>query len=506
MHRLLILIGLALALAVPGNTQASDFHEIKKLVASDAEADDWFGTSVAVSGDTAVVGAWLEDAGGSGAGAAYVFERNLAGSSNWGEMKKLTASDAQVDDLFGFSVAISGDTIVTGAYLKNDATGAAYVFQRDHGGADNWGEVKKLVASDGGIVDLFGRSVAVSGDTAVIGASLQHAGGSSPGAAYVFQRDQGGADNWGEVKKLTASDPQLAGGFGSSVAVSSNTAVVGSNGQDAGESHAGAAYVFQRDHGGADNWGQVRKLTASDAQTGDIFGETAGISGDILVVGAYDEDAGGPNAGAAYIFQRDLGGADNWGEVTKLTASDALAGDRFGSGIGISGDTIVVGAFREDAGGLDAGTAYVYRRDQGGPGNWGEVHTLTASDTKDNDNFGISAAVSNDTAVVGAYFADAGASDTGAAYVFDLSQPKPTPVDTPTATITPTPTIMPTATATRTPDPVGGIALDANLQALPLETTNSGRTPWGIALAIVAAASLVAAGGTAWYARRRSLA
>jgi hypothetical protein len=419
----------------PGDqsAHATLLSEVKKLLASDAQAVDLFGVSVAVSGDTAVVGALFEDAAGSDAGAAYVFQRDQGGGDNWGQVKKLTASDAQFNDWFGVSVAVSGDIAVVGAWWEDtggEDAGAAYVFGRDEGGAGNWGQVKKLTASDAQAGDVFGFSVAISGDNAVVGAAREDAGGSDAGAAYVFGRDQGGADNWGEVKKLIASDAQSDDLFGS-VAVSGDTAVVGALSEDAGGTDAGAAYVFQRDEGGAGNWGQVKKLTASDAQADDVLGRSVAISGDTVIVGADWEDAGGINAGAAYVFGRGQGGADNWGEVKKLTTSDAQPTDEFGYGVAINGDTVVVGARMEDAGGSDAGAAYVFGRDQGGAGNWGEVKKFTASDAQADDSFGYSVALSGDTAVVGALGEDARGDSAGAAYVFQEPAPTPTPTPKP---------------------------------------------------------------------------
>ncbi len=409
---------MALALALPGTAQAASFNEVKKLTASDAQAEDSFGVSVAISGDTAVVAARFEDTEGINAGAAYVYQRDQGGADSWGEVTKLVASDAEAGDYFGTSIAISGDIVVVGARFESAGgfqAGAAYVFRRDQGGTDNWGEVQKLTASDAQSTDWFGATVAVSGDTAVVGAYLEDSGGDFAGAAYVFQRDQGGQDNWGEVKKLTASDAQAEDTFGASVAVSGDTVVVGAFLEDAGGDRAGAAYVFQRDQGGQDNWGEVTKLMASDAQAGDFFGVGVAVSDDTVVVGADNDDAGGDLAGAAYVFQRDQGGADSWGEVTKLTASDAEAGDFFGSGVSVDGDTAVVGAFRAGTG---AGAAYVFGRDHGGAGNWGEVKKLTASDAQAGDFFGIRVAISGGAVVVGAHHEDAGGNDAGAAYVF----------------------------------------------------------------------------------------
>ena len=449
----------------PQSAEAVSLNEVRKLLASDAQAGDRFGWSVAISGDTAVVGALWENAVGgnpfSAAGAAYVLQRNEGGADNWGEVKKLTASDAQNGDWFGYGVGISGDTVVVGASLEDtggDDAGAAYVYQRDQGGAGNWGQVKKLLAFDAQAIAHFGQSVGISGDAIVVGASMMD-------AAYVYQRNQGGADNWGQVKKLTASDAQAGDLFGALVAVSGDTVVVGAFHEDAEANDAGAAYVYQRDQGGADNWGEVKKLTASDAQDGDLLGWGVAVGGDTVVVGARGEDAGGDRAGAAYVYQRNQGGADNWGEVKKLTASDAQAGDQLGIGVAVNGDTAVVGAWQEDAGGSDAGAAYVFQRDQGGVGNWGEVKKLTASDAQAVDYFGQSVAVRADTAFVGAWEEDAGGGNAGAVYVFDLLQPKPTaaptatstptPTDTPTPTVTPTSTFTPTPTVTPTkqPDP-----------------------------------------------------
>jgi len=238
LRRILLALGLVVlaALALPGSTEAASFSEVKKLLASDAEVADRFGWSVAVSGDTAVVGARHEDAGGTRAGAAYIYQRDQGGADNWGEVKKLLASDAQAGDVFGHTVTVSGNTAVVGALGEDTAgfsTGAAYLFQRNQGGADNWGEVKKLLASDGQASDDFGWSVAVSDDTAVIGAPFEDPGSAQAGSVYIFQRDEGGSGNWGEVTKLTASDAQDNDFFGDSVAISGDTVVVGAPGASA---------------------------------------------------------------------------------------------------------------------------------------------------------------------------------------------------------------------------------------------------------------------------------
>ncbi|MBC7261142.1 MAG: FG-GAP repeat protein, partial [Chloroflexi bacterium] len=274
------------------------------------------------------------------------------------EQKKLTASDGAFQDFFGTSVAIWGDTVVVGAYYAdvggNPDQGAAYIFYRNQGGAENWGQVKKITASDGAAYDEFGRSVAIYGDTVVVGASEAAVGGNpGQGAAYLFRRNQGGAENWGQVKKLTASDGAVGDQFGISVAIWGDTVVVGADRDDVGaNANQGSAYIFYRNQGGAENWGQVKELLApTDAGVPSVFGQSVAIYGDTVVVGAYQAAVGGVfNYGAAYVFARNQGGAENWGQVKKLVASDGTEGDRFGISVAIWGDTVVVGAYLADVG------------------------------------------------------------------------------------------------------------------------------------------------------------
>ena len=396
--------------------------EVEKLTASDAEGGDEFGYSVAVAGDVSVVGAYLEDTGGDDAGAAYIFERNIGGTNAWGESKKLMASGAQAGNEFGCSVSVAGDVAVVGAYLEDAGdsdTGAAYIFERNTGGINSWGEMKKLVASDAEANDEFGISVAVADDVAVVGAHWEDTAAVKAGAAYIFERNMGGADTWGEMKKLTASDAQANDNFGISVAMAGDVAVVGADWEDEGGATAGAAYIFERNAGGANTWGEVKKLIASDAEAWDHFGWSVAVAGDVVVVGAWAEDAGGSDAGAAYVFERNAGGANAWGEVKKLTASDAQLYDKFGESVAVAGDVTIVGAWDEDSIASWSGAAYIFERNAGGTDAWGEVKKLTASDAELGDRFGWSVAIAGDVAVIGANWEDAGGNNAGAAYVFE---------------------------------------------------------------------------------------
>lgn len=387
--------------------------QVAKLIASDGTANDLFGCSVSVHGETTVIGARNAEVGGiSGEGAVYVFYRNQGGPGAWGQIAKLTAADATS---FGTAVSISGDTAVVGASGTdvggNVAQGAAYIYYRDHDGPDAWGQVARLIATDGGDWDAFGVSVSVSGDTALAGAIRADVGDSvEQGAAYIFYRDQGGADSWGQVAKLVAADGTGGDWFGYRVSISGDTAVV-VTGQ-------GAAYIFYRDQGAPDNWGQVVKLTAADA-----LGPVS-ASGNTVIVGATGADVGGNvDQGAAYVFYRDQGGTDLWGQVAKVAAAEGVQYDYFGGSVSISGDTAVVGATGDWVMGDARGAAYVFNRNLGGADAWGEAAALIAADGAARDRFGCSVAVSDGVVVVGADQADVGSNyDQGAAYVFWLPQ------------------------------------------------------------------------------------
>lgn len=274
-----------------------------------------------------------------------------AGNALFTEFKQLAASDGVAVDQFGSAAALSGDTVIVGALRKNGNSGVAYIFARNQGGANNWGEVKKLTAGFPAPDDQFGYAVAISADTVALGLNGSDA---ARGAVAIHERNQDGADNWGLVTRLSASDAEVNDRFGTSLALSRDMLVVGTPFKN---SFTGAAYLFARNQGGADNWGQVQKLTANDAVAHEAFGFVVGISVDAVVAGAPGlspdrpgklgwTNGGSPatGAGAAYVFRRNQGGADNWGQAQKLTASDGTANDRFGAAVALVAGTLVAGA------------------------------------------------------------------------------------------------------------------------------------------------------------------
>jgi len=397
---------------------------------------DFFGNSVAIDGDTIVVGAH----GAGTGGAAYVL-RTSDGGATYDEVAKLTASDAASSDRFGYSVAIDGNTIVVGAYRKGSWTGAAYVFRTTDGGA-TYVELAKLTAADAASGDSFGYSVAVAGDTVVVGTYSKE-------AVYVFLTTDGGA-TYAQVAKLTASNAASGDNFGKSVAIDGNTIVVGAYAGGMYSSGWGAAYVFRTTDDGA-TYDQVAKLTADDGAAYDRFGSSVAIDGGTIVVGAARDDDGGSDSGSAYVFRTSDGGA-TYGQLVKLTASDAAAGDLFGHSVAIDGDTVVIGAHQYDNSG--PGVAYVFRTTDGGA-TYGQVAKLTADDAASGDQFGYSVATDSQKVVIGARSDNDAGSSSGSAYVFSPPAPtaQPTPQPTPQPTHSPKPTTLQPTPQPTTPQP-----------------------------------------------------
>ncbi|MBN2493433.1 MAG: FG-GAP repeat protein [Deltaproteobacteria bacterium] len=353
----------------------------------------------------------------------YCASAELCGWLQW-EDWVVFSEDGEVNDVLGIAVDLCGDTLVAGAPFDDNANGtdagAVYVFVRDHGGADAWGQVAKLLPSDGAGVMGFGDTVAIDGDTLVVGSDLDGQNGLQAGAAYVFERDLGGADAWGQVCKLVADDGTEYDAFGCSVSVSGDTIAVGAVFDGVFGQGTGSVYVFERDLGGPGSWGQAAKIPTT-SPTQDYLGNAVAIDGDTLVAGAYDDDELDTNAGAAYVYERDAGGAGNWGQVVKLMAADGEHGDEFGFAVDVDGDTVVVGAWNDDGFYGGSGSAYVYERDQGGLDSWGQVDKLTPDDG-DFDGFGSSLSVSGDRIILGV---DATGLDGGVFYLFQRLQPGP---------------------------------------------------------------------------------
>ena len=260
-----------------------------KIVASDGAADDYFGYSVAISGNYAIVGAYQDDDNGTDSGSAYIFNVTTGA-----ELHKLVPSDGAANDIFGISVAIDGNYAIVGARQDDDKgtnSGSAYIFNVTTGA-----ELHKLTASDGAADDYFGESVAISGNYAIVVAYADDDKGSNSGSVYIFNVNTGA-----ELHKLTASDGAESDYFGISVAIDGNYAIVGAHADDDKGSGSGSAYIFNVQTGA-----ELHKLVASDGAASDQFGISVAISGIYTIVGARMDDDNGANSGSAYIFTGTL--------------------------------------------------------------------------------------------------------------------------------------------------------------------------------------------------------
>ena len=372
---------------------------LTKLMDPDAENSDEFGWSVGIDGEYAVVGAWrsasldpvspLHDAG-----AAYVFHKTAGIWNPSGT--KLMAPDAQVGDRFGCAVSISGDYVIIGAMREDggpgdpmESAGAVYIFHRTAG--NTWDAGVKIGSPDQNAFGLFGSAVSISGDYAIVGHERES-------RAYVFHRT--GTNAWDSGAMLWTYDTEADDYFGRSVAISGDYAIVGAYGEDGGAANllndAGAAYIFHRT--GVNSWDQVSKIMPHDGNAGDNFGYSVAISGDYAAVGANHKDNG---TGAAYVFHRL--DENFWDEGPKIFAPDAQEGDLFGWSIGITDKYVIVGAYLEDCGwdtNDGEGAAYVYERI--GTNTWDGGTKITIPQGDEGDNFGFSVAISGESTIIGA--------------------------------------------------------------------------------------------------------
>lgn len=376
-----------------------------------------FGFDVAIDGDVAAVAARTSNLGASGAGVVYLFERNTGGPDAWGQVRIVFPADIQSQDGFGWSVDLSGDTLVAGAPDEDEldiSSGAAYVFQRNLGGADNWGQVIKLLP-DGvraGPAYDFGTAVAISGDTIAVGAVGDDSAELNAGAAYVFDRDEGGADAWGRTGLVDAGGLAQSGlTMGNAVAVEGEWLIAGARNRD-------TAFLFRREMG---SWSLYRELPNEFQGSETNYGDSVAISGDIIAVG--DGLSIPDRNGAIALYRQNEGGTDQWGFVKDLFASDPVRGRDFGVALALDGDILVGGAPGDDehsnnAGISGSGAAFVFERDQGGPDAFGETVKVTLGESGAESYFGNSVAVDGNYAVIGAPEGREFGRASGAAYIY----------------------------------------------------------------------------------------
>lgn len=377
---------------------ASTGAHITTLSNPAAGAGDEFGTAVAISGNVAIVSAAFDDPSGvSDSGTAYVFD-----ATTGAPIATLNNPTPAMDDEFGISVAIFGNNVVVGAYGDDPGEGTAYVFNASTGSLTATLNNPATEPNDN-----FAVSVAISGNIALVGASADNPGGiDNAGSAYAFDATTGA-----HLATLNNPSPAEFDTFGFAVAISGNRAVVGAYQDDpAGVSDSGSAYVFGSPVEPCSDYPLGSTLSNPALATGDLFGNSVAVAGNLAVVGAWKDDAGASDAGTAYVFDTMTGTF-----ITTLTNPSPMFNDQFGVSVAVSGNVAVVGAWQDDTGATDAGTAYVFDAMTG---------TLTATlnnpAIEPNDNFGVSVAISGNLAVVGAYHDNPGGVNTaGTAYVFN---------------------------------------------------------------------------------------
>lgn len=382
----------------------------QKLLPNDGNSEDKFAFSVAIDGQTALVGALNADIDNiKDAGAAYLY---TLGTDGWQQQAKLTATQPRTGDTLGGNVALKNKYAMLGASrsdLKGEDAGAVFAFEKK---GNKWSEQQVLTATDAKAGDAFGQSIALTERFLVIGAPHSDAPLENSGSAYVFIREN---NKWQFHSKLTAKDGAQGDLFGISVAIHGNTLLVGADLNDERAEKAGAVYAYHFD---GKQWHQQAKLMANDGANTDIFGVRVALFGDTALISARRDDIEGvgKDAGSAYIFERSNG---HWQQKQKLVAPDGKADDRFARGVALGENTALITAMHNDANGNNAGALYVFKKQQG---EWHYSSKVFAKHGQPEDRFGWNIALSNQTAIVASPHRDDNGENSGAAYIIDLTK------------------------------------------------------------------------------------
>ena len=384
-------------------------NEEIKLLASDGEAFDNFGLSIAIDNGVVAVGAHLDQDIGSQSGSAYLFS-----VSTGVQIAKLLPSDGADGDRFGVSIAIDNGVVAVGALGDDDNgtdSGSAYLFNASTGA-----QIAKLLPSDGTAGDNFGFSIATDNGVVAVGANHDDENGGYSGSAYLFDASTGD-----QLHKLLPSDGNSSAYFGCSIAIDNGVVAVGARGDrelDGGHPYipgSGAAYLFDASTGA-----QIAKLLPSDGAMGDNFGYSIAIDNGVVAVGARLDDDTGGDSGSAYLFNASTGA-----QIAKLLPSDGATSNNFGVSIAIDNGVVAVGAFYDDDNGFDSGSAYLFNASTGA-----QIAKLLTSDAVYLELFGLSVAIDNGVVAVGARDDDDNGTGSGSAYVFDVAEEQGSPIPT----------------------------------------------------------------------------
>ncbi|REE01506.1 MBG domain-containing protein [Marinoscillum furvescens] len=369
------------------------------------------GYAVAMDGDLAVVGTYYHDHDGNylnSSGAAHVYSKHTNGT--WIHRTILTASDREASDYFGQSVAISGNTILVGCPRKSSNDGAVYVYE---GSGSSWSQTQKLTPS---VADSeFGDAVAIHGDQLVVGA-YKHTGSLTyEGAAYIYERSGG---SWSQTATLNSPNAVTSGYFGNSVAIDANTVAIGAEQHAVNGTRNGAIYVYTKS---ASTWGLSATLTHNATSTSEYLGTSVSIDGDWIAAGARSGyNTSNTRSGAVFVYQKPQTGWADATETAKMYPSDGNASDYFGQSVSITGDQLIVGAYGHDLTGSNQGAAYIFERPTGGWVTASETKKITHETPEDSDYFGYAVAGDGATVLVGAYLDDNNdLSNTGSVFFYE---------------------------------------------------------------------------------------
>lgn len=394
--------------ATADNSHVPDINQVIneiKITGSNSGSYDRFGFNVNIDGHRALVGAYkANEPGLADVGEAYIFE--YSDTSGWIQTAKLLSSDGSAGDFFGISVSLKGGRAVIGASnAAAGSTGAVYVFDLID---DVWTETQILLPSDNVANQNFGRSVAQSEGTILVGANKNPEQGADAGAVFIYQLLQNGL--WLETQKITASDTTADNQFGLKVEIDNNQALISAPFNDHDNKvDSGAAYVFENSQG---FWSEKIKLFAPDGVAGDHFSSDIAIDNSWIVIGSnLDKHNNIGEAGSAYVYNFD---SASWLFTEKLIASNASP-SRFGTSVALEGSTIVIGAHKHNSSEINTGIAYIFEYEDN---RWSETEILSPDDLQYDDQFGVSADISNGLIIIGNYKDDDVNTNAGSAYIF----------------------------------------------------------------------------------------
>ena len=328
------------------------FIENQKILPEDGDVEEFFGYSIDISNDLAVVGSHHDSDFGGSSGSAFLLQKNA--ENHWSIIQKLLPDDPHAGDEFGKAVGISGDWIAIGAFLGDDLFtngGSVYMLQRN---GSQWMVFDELYASDTEAYDQLGNFLDLSSDILLVGVPEKQSAGYKSGSAYIFEWT---GNAWEETAKLFPEDLREGDEFGQAVAIGQDFIAIGAYKADAPEANGGAVYICQKTDG---HWKFIQKVVPPDNEAGDQFGNALSFNGNWLAIGAYFDDDNGSNSGSVYLYHQD---ENSFQLVSKIKPSDGSAGDAFGAAVSLDGHLLAVGAYADSDQGFFSGSAYVFDLD-----------------------------------------------------------------------------------------------------------------------------------------------